>query len=153
MKNRLIEGLSVAFTCFIITLALNELAWVIIQYIASMKHNYEWYELILSSFIYSLLVLLFVVVLGKKVLPYSLPLIYLFLSIIVLFRDYFSGYELLYLLNFDFSQLSYIVYNLIRDRWIFNEKIYDIILFNSIFFFYQVILLHLSTKYPIARRS
>lgn len=77
---------------------------------------------------------------------YFIPVLYLAISIALLFINYFSGFELLFHLNFAFSRMSYATYESLKQLSVLTNTAVDLVVFNGVFFAYQMGLLFLTKK-------
>jgi hypothetical protein len=146
--KRLKESLLFALVCYGSNVFLNAIAWVIIELVPFLFHGSDpFYELQgVTLLFYIPIILLFSWLFKMNRVWIYFPVIYLILSVFATFSNSLEGWDLMFVLNFGISQISLVVYELIRKSGLLESSILNLILFNGIFFIYQVCLLYYSNK-------
>ena len=148
MMERLKRSLLFSLVCYVALVFLNSIAWIVIEFIPFLFHgDNPFYELQGATLLFYVpLVFVFSLIFNTSRVWIYFPVIYLIFSILIMFSNRIESWDLMFTVNFGFSQLSYVIYELIRN---FNLPLSDslnFMLFNGVFLIYQVGLLYYSSK-------
>lgn len=148
MMNRLKTGLFFSLICYALTFVFNAVAWIIIELIPFLIHGeYPFYESQGGILLFYIpLIFIISLIIGIKRIRFYFPAFYLFLSIYIMYPNSIEAYDAMFLFNFEFSKLSYIVYEILRKMEFLENNITNLIVFNGIFFIYQIGLFYFSNK-------
>ncbi len=148
MMKRLKESLLFSLLCYVALVFLNAIAWVVIELVPFLFHGSDpFYELQgVTLLFYIPFVFAFSLGFGTQRVRIYFPLFYLIISIILLGVNIDFSY-VLYLFTTGFSQFSFVGYDLLRRVLGLNSyEVLDLVLFNGIFFIYQIGLLYCSSR-------
>ncbi len=146
--KRLKESLLFALVCYGVNVFLNAIAWAVIQLVPFLFHgNNPFYELQgVTLLFYVPFIFVFSLGFGTRKVSLFFPVFYLIISVALLAVNIDFSY-VLYLFTSGFSQFSFVGYDLLRRLLRLNSyEILDLVLFNGIFFIYQVCLLYYSNQ-------
>ena len=148
MKKKLKNSLLFSLVCYGILVFLNAIGWVVIELVPFLFHgNNPFYKLQgVTLLFYIPFVFAFSLGFGTRKVSLYFPLFYLIISVALLGVNVDFSY-VLYLFTSGFSQFFFVGYDLLRKLLGLNSyEILDLVLFNGIFFIYQVCLLYYSNK-------
>jgi len=148
MMNRFKIGLFFSLICYVLIVILNAFAWVVIEFIPFLIHGeYPFYKSQGGVFLlFFPLIFIFSIIFGVKKTCFVYPSFYFILSIFIMLPSSIEAWDAMYLFNFEFSKWSYIIYELIRKTGFSENSIVNLIIFNGIFFIYQIVLLLFSNR-------
>ena len=140
MRNRFKYSLFYSFIYFILIIILNAASYIIIQFIPFILHGeYSFFESQGSIFLfYFPIILMFSLVFGQKKIHFIYPIFYLVFSLFIMIPSSMEAWDAMYFFNFEFSKFSFIIYELLENSGFLENNIFNIIMFNTIFFIYQV---------------
>lgn len=144
--NRIKTTIGFSIVCTLLVLVVNSMSFLVIEVLPYSFNEYSYFDIMGVGLLYGILVFLLVLIGGIKFSNIYIPFIYLAFSLYLLNRNMLYGYDFIFHLNFSFSLLSSIIYETIGNFDLLPNNIIDLIVFNTIFFLYQFILLLISKK-------
>jgi hypothetical protein len=143
LKNTIIF----AIICLTLISVLNLFGMGISYTLSFLFNEYTVWEYLGAGALHATLIFVLVLVGGIKYSSIYVPIIYLgFCLFLFSGWDKVSGYDFIFHLNFAFSRFFYVIYEFInKTSWLTTEAM-NFILFNGLFFVYQMGLLYLTRK-------
>lgn len=125
----------------------NIIGIIICKAVSFLYNDFTFTEYLSFGVLLSFFIFLLILIGGIKYCEIYIPLIIIFLLLFLyLGMDYLSGFDLLYLIIFSFSRITYIVFEIVNEHFQNKSFTLDLILLLSFLFFYLIGLIML-TKY------
>ena len=132
LKLKRVFSFTIFFIC--ISFLLNVFVYGIIEMIPFLFNTDSLIENLISCLIHGVILLFFVITFDIKRYLYIYPVIYLILSLALFCHNYFISYDLFYLVNFEFSRLSYLTYESLNEIFVIDDVVIDVAVFNIVYF-------------------
>ncbi len=135
--KRLKNSIRFSIIFLLILTFLNIIGIIICNEISTLYNEYTFWEYFSFGIIQSILIFLLVLIGGIRYSEIYIPITMIFfLLFLYLGMDYLNGFDLLYLIIFAFSRITYILFEIVNK--VFQNKSFtiDLILLLGILFFY-----------------
>lgn len=133
--------------CLLLITVLNLFGFVVCELTPYLFNEYTLFEYLFAGLIHLIFIFILVLIGGVRLSFIYVPIIYLALSVLVFVSmDVVSSWDFMFLLNFSFSRIIYAIYFTIKQIGILDYSLASIIVFNGLFFVYQMGLLFITKK-------